>query len=165
MADDEKIVSRIQLLCQELQDMILSSLCEPPARITMTEDYAPPFFLQLNRKLRATYAQQYYSNTSFEWMFETYPKMHDFLWDGKRNRMHYFTRWARNLRKEHRDMVSNVLISRAYHLPLDPSVYTDYAVRSLEGSVFAGGLENADVIVGLINSEGITATYNASQCF
>lgn len=65
MAETQAITAletRIQNLCQELQDMILEELlaAQIPQIIVVEPDYNPPAALQLNRKTRAKFSKVYY---------------------------------------------------------------------------------------------------------
>lgn len=66
----ESLDKKIQALPQELQDLILDfKIAVNPndeGVILVTEDYKPPVGLQLNRKIRASFAAKYYSGAIFQ---------------------------------------------------------------------------------------------------
>lgn len=63
----EDLDAHIQALPQELQDAILDStgIFEIPAVVSITKDYKPPVALQLSHKIRAQFAETYYTNAAF----------------------------------------------------------------------------------------------------
>lgn len=99
-SDDDTTITldaRIQALPQELQDTILSftdAFHIPDTQNPRRKRYKPPVALQLNRKLRAKFAQEYYSSVIFEGFG---------LFD--------LIIWLRSLRDHHKVLVRNLQLT------------------------------------------------------
>lgn len=120
LLDDEKLNEKIQALPQELQDAMLGftiSVDLPDNEpIRITKKYQPPLGLQLDRKTRDRFANQYYSGAVFQVADQSFNDM--FPWRGKYHetsilklyRWAFFTfiRWYETLEVSHQPLLQTV---------------------------------------------------------
>lgn len=147
---DDSTDKRIQDLPQELQDKILESTLasQIPTSITInricdfssefkrtscqllnpfTKSYTPPIALQINRKLRAEFAREYYSSTVFECLTEdtygiTRMNWKPYLGPGT----YQFTRWLASLPSTHLNYIGTLQLSFLRDDDLDYEIDDDY---------------------------------------
>ncbi|CZT21056.1 uncharacterized protein RCC_06917 [Ramularia collo-cygni] len=106
--EDEKMVENIQGLAQELQDMIFAYLYEAPAFVTITRNYQPPVALQLSRKIREQFAEDYYSTKTFEFKFISEAESDQY------ESKFLLARWVMHLEVSHREKIKNVQLTRPW---------------------------------------------------
>ncbi|CZT20945.1 uncharacterized protein RCC_06806 [Ramularia collo-cygni] len=124
----ERFNMRVQTLPQELQDSILECvITEKPSEdgvIYIDETYKPPLALQLNRKMRAAFALEYYGgDTIFQYMSPEAPHSPP-LPTGVETRLHYphlsdfavkpLRNWLSNLEHQYRTLISTIRLDWKY---------------------------------------------------
>lgn len=148
---------KIQRLPKELQDSIidLTSILDVPTSVFVNDSYKPPVALQLNRRIRAKYAEKYYSTTVFE--FE-YPNKafngfgwHGFGWHEPKPGL---DKWVASLKAEHTDVITSIrafapavsTIASVCHLPkLAAEEYcAENASYGIQSSIAGGRLGHAN---------------------
>lgn len=140
-SEDISLGTRIQALPQELQDLVISftDVFHIPIKVTINQfdadrrkevaswrkrsysaRYQPPVALQLNRKLRAKFAQDYYSNVMFECLTESF---NDTIGPCSRRiaqtGLDHLAFWFASLEDKHKSMIRHFQIfaeeRRSYH--------------------------------------------------
>lgn len=131
--------SRIQSLAQELQDTILSFTdgFHIPATVAIAESYRPPVALQLNRKLRAKFAKEYYGGATFVAIVNSKEELHHFFRGGNHMRggNHDYHKWLRSLGAASLESMRNIEVQ----LPGRWAMFWEYDGRYIRETLISNG--------------------------
>lgn len=130
----EELDNRIQALPQELQDMIIWSTegFHIPVAVSINtylgeavyedkdhhyvaycefeNDYKPPLALRLNRKIRAQFANKYFSTILFDYIIEDHMELR--LKPTRKNPpAYYLSHWLQSLSPEHKNMIRSLQVT------------------------------------------------------
>lgn len=138
--------SKIQTLCQELQDMILEFVQDhdiPTKPVMLDKYYKTPGALQISRKTRATFAKKYYGVAYFECTVIDV--------DGVQ-----FDKWFHTMDHTHFALMKHIEVTYRHIKPWDLNAALEhyYAVNMHEiwqvklENAAKGKLENLDLVIG-----------------
>lgn len=151
--------SHIQALPQELQDATISLTdifhVDTTASVHIDTSYKPPVALQLNRKLRTTYAARYYSTTTFVSNCRLPTSTGVLHKQQLENAIREISTWLSSLSEAHQRMMRHMCIKRPVFLNTHPGKLLSWDLwRKIWPQHHTGCFEQFEITYDGVSEEG-----------